>query len=235
MSNSSTHSNVSQCVILCGGADEPDIHQLADITTQYNTSVFIGVDRGSLTLIQHGYPLDYAIGDFDSVTGEEIALIAANTEVLQKHPSDKDDTDMELGLLLAQKIAPSADFYILGGIGKQRGRLDHLIANIWLVFQPRFKNLISRLQFVEANLRIQFFTAGNYTLQAVYQDQFVSVISLTAIKQLEIMGAKYELQAVDIKYPRALISNEFYPSQPIHLSFKEGLIMILHVQEEKEL
>lgn len=228
-----TQVRASQCVILCGGADEPDIQRIADITALYESSLFVGVDRGGLKLIQHGYRLDYAIGDFDSVTSEEKAQIRANAEVMEQHHSEKDDTDMELGLLLAHNIAPEADYFIFGGIGKQQGRLDHLLANIWLVFQPRFSNLVGRLQFIEMNHRIHFFKPGSYILQAAYREQYVSVISLTAVKGLQIVGAKYEMEARDIDYPRALISNEFYPSQPIELSFREGLIMILHVHEEQ--
>lgn len=232
MFNSIIQANVSQCVILCGGADEPDIQRIADITALYESSVFVGVDRGGLKLIQHGYRLDYAIGDFDSVTSEEKAHIRANAEVMEQYHSEKDDTDMELGLLLAQKAAPEADYFIFGGIGKQQGRLDHLLANIWLVFQPRFSNIIGRLQFIEMNHRIHFFKPGSYTLHAAYREQYVSVISLTAVKELQIVGAKYEMKARDIDYPRALISNEFQSLQPIRVSFSEGLIMILHVHEE---
>lgn len=221
-----------QCVILCGGADEPDIARIDEITRHYPAHLLIGIDRGALRMVKEGYRLDFAVGDFDSVTLEEKAFIEAHTDVMEKYRSDKDDTDMELGLLLAQKVAPEADYYILGGIGKQQGRLDHLLANIWLVFQPRFKTSIGRLQFVEVNHRIHFFEPGTYSLSPVYQEQYLSLVSLTAVKQLQIIGAKYPLTTTDIAYPRALISNEFYGNQAIELSFKEGLIMVLHVHED---
>ena len=233
MSIRPSQANTPQCVILCGGADEPDIARIDEIISLYPTHILIGIDRGGLRLIEQGYRLDFAVGDFDSVTPQENALIVAQTDVMEKYHSEKDDTDMELGLLLAQRVAPEADYYILGGIGKQQGRLDHLLANIWLVFQPRFEMSIGRLQFIEVNHRIHFFKPGSYSLSPAYQEQYVSLVSLTAVKQLQITGAKYQLATIDIDYPRALISNEFYDEQAIELSFEEGLIMVLHVHEEK--
>lgn len=233
MSTRLSQPKASECVILCGGADEPDIARIAELIPHYASHLLIGIDRGGLHLIEQGYRLNFAVGDFDSVTPEERALIEEQTDVMEKYHCEKDDTDMELGLLLAQKVAPEADYYILGGIGKQQGRLDHLLANIWLVFQPRFQESIGRLQFIEVNHRIHFFTPGSYRIAPAYQEQYVSLISLTAVKQLQITGAKYELAVTDIDYPRALISNEFYAMQPIELSFQEGLIMVLHVHEDK--
>ncbi len=34
--------------------------------------LYVGVDAGSLRLLDHSLPLDWAIGDFDSVTPEEL-------------------------------------------------------------------------------------------------------------------------------------------------------------------
>ncbi len=37
--------------------------------------LYVGVDAGSLRLLDHSLPLDWAIGDFDSVTPEELGRI----------------------------------------------------------------------------------------------------------------------------------------------------------------
>lgn len=65
---------------------------------QMDFDLFIGVDGGSLFLIEQGICPDLAVGDFDSVSEEELALICSQSkEVLQAQP-EKDDTDLELAV-----------------------------------------------------------------------------------------------------------------------------------------
>ena len=53
---------------------------------------FVGVDRGSLWVLEEELPLALAVGDFDSVTVEERQLIQEHsTDFKQAHP-EKDDT-----------------------------------------------------------------------------------------------------------------------------------------------
>lgn len=222
---------ITQCVILCGGADAPDLERVDQLMSLYSTTKFVGVDRGGLALIQAGYPLNIALGDFDSVTPDELALIQANSQDSQKYSAMKDDTDMELALEMTIERYPAADYYIFGGIGEQQGRLDHMFANIWLVYQPRFQAVIDRLQFIEANHVIKFYKPGNYQIEANRETDYLSLVSLTAVKQLTIHNAKYDLEAIDLAYPRALISNEFYKEQAVQFSFKAGIIMIMWVEE----
>ena len=59
---------------------------------------FVGVDRGSLWVLEEKLPLALAVGDFDSVTVEEGQLIQERSQhYVQAHP-EKDDTDLELAL-----------------------------------------------------------------------------------------------------------------------------------------
>ena len=89
--------------------------------------LFIGVDRGSLFLIEQGICPDLAVGDFDSVSEKELALICSQSkEVLQAQP-EKDDTDLELAVKAVFARYPQAQVTIFGAFG---GRLDHTLANI---------------------------------------------------------------------------------------------------------
>lgn len=57
--------------------------QLADFSTGFD--VYVGVDRGSLFLIENQLPLDLAVGDFDSVSQDELQLIKKQRKLLFKH------------------------------------------------------------------------------------------------------------------------------------------------------
>ena len=91
--------------------------------------VLVGVDRGSLFLLEQGVCPDLAVGDFDSVTEEELLRIKDSAkEVIQAHP-EKDDTDLELAVLACFERYPDASLTIFGAFG---GRLDHALANVFL-------------------------------------------------------------------------------------------------------
>lgn len=92
--------------------------------------VLVGADRGALFLIEHGYKPEIAIGDFDSVTSEQLDRIRKESK--QLHTVDavmKDWTDMEMALEWALEQRP-ASIAIVGGIGT---RLDHSLANVHLL------------------------------------------------------------------------------------------------------
>lgn len=47
--------------------------RLSGFSTDFE--LFVGVDRGSLFLLKNQLPLDLAVGDFDSVSKEELQMI----------------------------------------------------------------------------------------------------------------------------------------------------------------
>ena len=91
-----------------------------------DVDVWIGADRGALSILQSQLPLSIAIGDFDSVAREEFIEIEKHADTIQTHPSMKDETDLELALQQAFKLHPDAIFLF----GAARGRLDHMFINM---------------------------------------------------------------------------------------------------------
>jgi thiamine pyrophosphokinase len=102
-------------VVLSGGPDAPTGFALPDGAT------VIAADAGA----ELGFALDLAVGDFDSISAETLAAI----EHVERHPSDKDVTDLELALAAAQRLEP-ARILVLGSPG---GRLDHLLGSLLLL------------------------------------------------------------------------------------------------------
>ena len=71
---------------------------LPDFIPNESFDKYIGVDRGSLFLVEKGYQLALAIGDFDSVSKIELEKISVSTDRLIKLPAEKDLTDLEAAL-----------------------------------------------------------------------------------------------------------------------------------------
>jgi thiamine pyrophosphokinase len=89
-----------------------------------------GVDRSH----EIGLRVDVAVGDFDSVSPEGLQQAEAAGARIERHPAEKDHTDLELALDEALRLG-ATDLIVLNVGG---GRLDHLLANLLVLASPRF-------------------------------------------------------------------------------------------------
>ena len=138
--------------------------------------------------------------------------------------AQKDDTDLEaaLSLVLAHYPPENIDrIVILGALGA--GRLDHLLANVWLAHQPRFAAYLTKMLWLEHNNRMQFFRAGEHVWQRDADKKYVSFIGMTPIESLSLSGLLYPLDNAQFARPMALVSNECLGGE-MRFSFKSGLL-----------
>lgn len=132
-----------------------------------------------------------------------------------------------MALEITLKRWPEADFIILGGLGRGFGRISHLLANLWLFSQERFKPLVGRTRFLELGQEVMVLGPGQHSIPYQEWVQYVSLVCLTPVVGLEIKHARYNLEPTDLSYPRALISNEFLPEQDLDFSWQEGTCLII--------
>lgn len=97
-------------------------------------SVVCGIDSGSIFALKNNIKLDYALGDFDSISDDELNLLLSTDAKILKLKPEKDETDTEYAI---KYFSDYQTIVICGGIkGK---RIDHLIANINLL--KKYKNV----------------------------------------------------------------------------------------------
>lgn len=72
-----------------------------------------------------GIDPDYIVGDFDSTASEVLEYYKAKNIPIRQFPTRKNETDMELGIILALELG-ATDLVLFGGIGD---RFDHTLAN----------------------------------------------------------------------------------------------------------
>ena len=212
-------------IVIVAGGPNPDLSWLFDLDAKENYS--IGVDRGAWLLKKAGLPLDYAVGDFDSISEDELKQIRQYAGEFEQFPPEKDDTDLELALLKVLSMTEIGSVTIFGGIGNGKGRIDHLIANFYLVYQERFRNLIEKIHFLEEKTSIRFYLPGDHLIDPLFQSPYVSVVGLTPLDRLTLKGVKYELDHIRTNHPCAYISNEFLVDQDFILSFEKGIIGVI--------
>lgn len=86
----------------------------------------IACDGGLRHARAFGVRPDCIVGDMDSAAPEEVARAVREGAELLRHPCDKDDTDLALGMAHALERSPSS-VAVLGALG---GRIDHQLSNM---------------------------------------------------------------------------------------------------------
>jgi thiamine pyrophosphokinase len=132
-------------VVVAGGHPSPG--RMPELPERaYVIAADSGIDR-ALAL---GLPIDLALGDFDSVTPAGLAAVEASGVAIERHPPDKDATDLELALDAAIALAPSR-ILVVGSAG---GRLDHLLGSILLLGDARYASATVDAHLGENHLRV---------------------------------------------------------------------------------
>lgn len=183
----------------------------------------IGVDRGALFALKENIKVDIALGDFDSVTKDEMKWINERAKQRLSFPSDKDDTDTELALLYALELGDDVQIFLYNWYG---GRIDHLYSILLLAHQERFKPLIDRLQLVSSKNNIAYYLPGEHAVEKMERMKYLSYVLLTEVKDLSLNNVKYELAEKSFNGPVALVSNEFLEDKA-NFSFKEGIVAVI--------
>lgn len=97
----------------------------------------IAADSGLEHVHALGRHADVVVGDLDSVTPGDLQRARAAGSVVERHPADKDATDLELALHAAKRSG-ATHVTVVGAGG---GRLDHFLANVLLFASPEWETL----------------------------------------------------------------------------------------------
>lgn len=192
---------------------------------------FVGVDLGCRRFLKLNYSMALAIGDFDSVTANDLEEIKKNAEVIKILPREKDRTDTEEALLECQKRWPNVKKIHL--FGMLDGRLDHTLHNLWLAYNPDFSEILPKLYFHSLNNQLRFLFPGNHTIERQKDMRYLSFIALTPVKNLSLSRVKYPLTRYTMPFPQSFISNEFL-SEDMQITFQSGKLMCLQTRDEKK-
>jgi thiamine pyrophosphokinase len=129
------------------GGDAPDPATRHDLPA---ADLVIAADSGVEHALALGFAVDVVVGDFDSADPDHVEAAVAMGATLERHPADKDATDLELALVAARGRG-ARDVLVVGGGG---GRLDHLLANTLLLASAEFADLRVTARFAGARLSV---------------------------------------------------------------------------------
>jgi thiamine pyrophosphokinase len=125
--------SVSNGVVVVVSGGEPPAH--LDVVPAGATVV--AADRGLEHAQALGLATSVAVGDFDSVSPEALAAAEKAGVAIERHPPEKDATDLELALDRALALG-ARRILVLAGHG---GRIDHELASLLLLASDRYADV----------------------------------------------------------------------------------------------
>lgn len=160
---------------------------------------------------------DLIIGDLDSCRKN---FERYSCEIIT-FPPEKDKTDTELAIDFARKIKPD-EVIIIGALGK---RIDHSIANIYLVLKEDY--LGAPITIMDSYQEIRLIS-GELYINKCKVGEVVSLIPLTReVYGIVTTGLKYRLknESLFMGYNKG-ISNEI-ESIPVSIKIESGLLLFI--------
>lgn len=208
-----------QRIIIFANGELPDLDKARAILRE--DDYLICADGGT----RHASALDLkpalVIGDLDSADSALLKKLQADGVAIERHPRDKNETDLELAIAKAVELAPR-EILIVAALG---GRLDQTLANI---------ALLSNLQLATFNLKLDdgveelFFCRT----QAQVEGRSGDIISLLPwqgeVTGIQTKNLKWTLDS-EILHPEKTrgISNEMM-GDTATVKIQSGLLLIIH-------
>ncbi|WP_031542050.1 thiamine diphosphokinase [Mesoplasma photuris] len=183
-----------------------------------DNNIFIGIERGALHLIEKGFKIDYALGDFDKVLPEELELIKSVATNFEIASVDKDYLDGELAIIKAREIGAQNIVFI----ANPTKRYDKNLSIFGLIFKYDIK-------FINDETSIFKIKAGETKLPFEnYQNKTYVTFVAKEKTIISIKGLKYEATNLEIDiFGNECISNAFIPYQDAMITTNKDIICIM--------
>lgn len=207
------------CIILNG--EIKNYYYIKNIINKNNYDYIVCADGGANHSYNMGMIPDYIIGDLDSIYSEIIEFYKLKDVKFEKFPSKKDETDTEICVYLASKLdAKEIDF--IGALG---GRLDHMIANINLLYYVRNKGIYTKI--ISEHEDIYIAINEEITINGDIGDT-ISVIPLNGdAKGVTLENLEYPLNNYDMKFYLPLGISNVMLYEKCSVKVEQGSLIII--------
>lgn len=166
-------------------------------------TLVIAADSGVDHARSLGWPIHLIVGDLDSVSTSGLDDAVAAGARVDRHPPDKDATDLELALAAARD-AGATEVLVVGGHG---GRVDHFLANVLLLAHPAFSNMQVRARFGHALVTV----VRHVAVLTGHPGELCSLLPVGGIaREVRTTGLRFPLHGEDLNPGSTRgVSNQF--------------------------
>jgi thiamine pyrophosphokinase len=173
---------VDETVVVFAGGSAPRADSAGSIPPE---ALIVAADSGAGHALALGLPVEIAIGDFDSIAPEGLAALERAGTRVERHPVEKDVTDLELALDAAVALRPRR-ILVVGGA---EGRLDHLLGELLLLGADAYAG-------VEVDALL-----GGATIHVVRQERVLTGVPDELISLFALNGPAVGVVTEGLAYP----------------------------------
>ena len=203
--------------IVAAGGDLLDETWHSELPTD---ALIVAADSGLAQVYGLGRVPNIVVGDFDSVDPEDLARAERDRARIERHPTDKDATDLELALDATRRLG-ATDVVVIGAGG---GRLDHELAGLALLAAPQWTSMRITALIGSARLTV---VHDHVSLNG----DVSSIVTLLAVggraHGVTTSGLRWALSDADLAPTSTLgVSNEIVAS-PASVSVRTGTVFAI--------
>lgn len=202
--------------------DGPAVHNVLAWFTSTRARLCIAADGGARHAQKLGLTPQLVVGDFDSLTSNELDHLQRAGAELRRFPAHKDETDLELALVAVAQ-ADCDPICVIGGIGD---RLDQTLANVYLLALPALEG--RAVWFVSGKQTAWLAHPGVVQIHGLPGDT-VSLIPLyEEAGGIVTDGLEYPLRDETLRFgPARGISNVLL-GDSASIRFERGILLLIH-------
>jgi thiamine pyrophosphokinase len=208
--------------LVFANGDLNDGPAVQEVLSHAGDAVIIAADGGArLALVCKLVP-NLVIGDLDSLTQDDLAGLLARGAKIERYPSEKDETDLELALLAAAEQGATW-IRMIGAVGD---RLDQTLANITLLTLPDLTGRDVRL--VAGRQTLWLIGPGEHLLHGAPGDT-ISLIPLEGdAESVRTDGLEYPLHGETLRVGPARGVSNVMQRKTAHVALDAGRLVVVH-------
>ncbi|MEP7290200.1 MAG: thiamine diphosphokinase [Chloroflexota bacterium] len=185
-------------------------------------ALVVAADGGARVAQHYGLRVDTVIGDMDSLSPEELETLQAAGTTILPHPPEKDETDLELALMLAAQHG--ADWLRI--VGATGGRLDQTLSNIYLLALPILDG--RDVQIVAGKQAMWLARAGRTVIAGAAGDT-ISLVPLNGtVRGVRTENLYYPLRDENLYFGPARGVSNVMTAADASVFVREGVLLVVH-------
>ncbi len=187
-------------------------------------SILICVDRGANCLYEYKIIPDYLIGDFDSIDKDVLTFFKSKKCSIDIYPRAKNSTDTEIAVEKCLEL--KADQIVM--LGCTGSRVDHVLANLGMLLKCNRSGAKAYMKDEHNTIQLLCKTT---TIKGYPRETFSLHAYCNVVKNLNIIGARYELSNYDLALGDArTVSNEFIKDEA-RIVFDSGMLLCMYSKD----
>ncbi|MGE6487943.1 thiamine diphosphokinase [Paenisporosarcina sp. NPDC076898] len=214
--------------VICAGGPLDELAEFEPFRGSENV-IFIGADKGAIYLLNERIQPNVAVGDFDSLTPDELSQLKEHVESVKVAPAEKNETDTDLAIAEALHFNP--DHILVTGV--TGGRLDHFMAVLNSVY--RFQKNNPSIQFTIRNKwnEMKLLTPGITPLIKDRQFPFVSFFAFQgSVEHVTLTGMKYNVCDELIEMGNSRFTSNEVLDEHGSISFASGICLLIRSSDQ---